>query len=303
MAKLSATKNPKMLENNGSPSKAELIDRIKELKKVAHEQIPPGSIKTAEPFKSLFPTNSEVLAAVTESMRTEGYDHTQPVIIWEQEGVLVDGHTRRAAAAAAGLETIPATMVSFTDEAEAIRYTYSLQFNRRNLSDADRFTFLEGITEGGANVGTLPGTGKSRDRISDLLTVSTGTAAKYLALLKSDRQDLKEKIRSGELSLNQAEKAIRTDSATPKDPTPRAPGPQQPGRSGVEPDLSRHVSRNNPKIAEEVQAAFLSAIDTARAQQKPEEFINGIESVAYQLHGTISMQTVLDRIKATEEGG
>lgn len=70
-------------------------------------------------------------------MRKNGYDDAMPVIIWKEKDVLIDGHTRLRAAKAAGISSIPAVYASFENEESALDYMHRIQFNRRNITDAD----------------------------------------------------------------------------------------------------------------------------------------------------------------------
>lgn len=65
-------------------------------------------IKTRAPFNELFPINPEVLSAIKAHMETNGYDTSQPIVIWGRERVVVDGHTRLEAAKQAGIKEVPA---------------------------------------------------------------------------------------------------------------------------------------------------------------------------------------------------
>jgi ParB family chromosome partitioning protein len=96
-----------------------------------------GSIRTDEPFISLLPIRDEVLSAITDNMRIKGFDQSQPLIIWKEQGVLVDGHTRLTAAKAAGINIVPVVHASFKSEDEAIGYMLQIQFSRRNIKDSE----------------------------------------------------------------------------------------------------------------------------------------------------------------------
>jgi hypothetical protein len=61
-------------------------------------------IKTREPFSELFPVEDRIIEALRRDMEIRGYDKSQPIVIWDQEGVVVDGHTRLKAAKLAGME-------------------------------------------------------------------------------------------------------------------------------------------------------------------------------------------------------
>lgn len=99
--------------------------------------ITPADIKTAEPFESLFAIKEEVYSAIAASMKESGYDDMQPVIVWQEKGILIDGHTRRKAAIEADIAQIPYIEKSFVSEEAALDYMYHIQFSRRNITDSE----------------------------------------------------------------------------------------------------------------------------------------------------------------------
>ncbi|MDR0453850.1 MAG: hypothetical protein LBH05_03440, partial [Deferribacteraceae bacterium] len=106
------------------------------------------SIKTSEPFISLFPVSDPVLHKVAKSMSKSGYDKSQPLIIWKDRDVLIDGHTRLQAAQLAVLDKVPVVEISFESEEEVIEYLFNLQFNRRNVKEYGLIKLAERIFKG-----------------------------------------------------------------------------------------------------------------------------------------------------------
>jgi ParB family chromosome partitioning protein len=104
-------------------------------------------IKTGEPFKSLFPPDLYRQKDILEHMQTHGYDPAQPVVIWKEQQVLIEGHTRLRAAIEAEFETIPAVEKSFASEDDALDYAIHCQTERRNLTDADILRLVEKIDQ------------------------------------------------------------------------------------------------------------------------------------------------------------
>jgi ParB family chromosome partitioning protein len=100
-------------------------------------------IKTSEPFISLFPVRKEVLNLIIGSMTDRGYDPSQPIIIWRERDVLIDGHTRLQSAKSVGIKNVPAVYASFEDENSVIEYMYQLQFHRRNIQDSELITLIK----------------------------------------------------------------------------------------------------------------------------------------------------------------
>jgi ParB-like chromosome segregation protein Spo0J len=104
-------------------------------------------IKTAEPFKSLFPIEGEVLDRIQADMREHGYDPSQPVVLWSEKGIVIDGHSRLQAAQELGLEEVQVHKKSFPDEAAALEYAVHNQRDRRNLTQAQLFKMIEIVDE------------------------------------------------------------------------------------------------------------------------------------------------------------
>jgi len=100
----------------------------------ALESVARSSLRTRPPFSDLFGINPTVQKAVAASMRERGFDPAEPVVVWREAGVVIDGHTRLAAATAAGVAEVVASFQSFPDEWSALAYAVHRQRDRRNLS-------------------------------------------------------------------------------------------------------------------------------------------------------------------------
>ena len=106
--------------------------------------VAPESIKEVKELEGLFPRYDDVLEAITQGMREEGFDRSQPLLVWKNSpngAVLLDGHTRKRAAIAAGLKKVPIFYVVADSLEKAVEYADNLQFRRRNLTDADRLRY------------------------------------------------------------------------------------------------------------------------------------------------------------------
>jgi len=165
-----------------------------------------SDIKKGVPFINLFPIMPEVLKAVTGDMKTRGFDMSQPVVIWKETNLLIDGHTRCKAAEKAGVTEVAAIYKSFPDVDSALRYAYGLQFKRRNLTDADRFHFSETYLN---KVGLgVKKSGLKKVELAEILSVSTGTAQKYISVLSRGSAKDQEAVRSGYKTINKVYKSL-----------------------------------------------------------------------------------------------
>jgi ParB-like chromosome segregation protein Spo0J len=114
-----------------------------------------GDLKVSEPFCSLFPIDGNILSQILEDMKTHGYDCSQPVVVWKDKGIVIDGHTRVRVASMWRIKKIPVFEKEFADEEDALNYAVHCQVNRRNLTDADILRLVEKLDQRG-KVGRPP---------------------------------------------------------------------------------------------------------------------------------------------------
>ena len=170
------------------------------------------------PFAEIFPTPPMVLDAVTEAMRTWGYDNSQPVIVWDEGQVVIDGHTRIKAAQEAGITDIPVHYKSFATEDEALAYAIHLQRNRRNLTDAEIVRCIEVLdrrkerggdhgnqyTGGKVAIASNEAIGKSAKETAKVVGISRAKVERTRTILEHAEEPVKEAVRAGEMSINRA---------------------------------------------------------------------------------------------------
>ena len=171
----------------------------------------PTIIKTASPFKDLFPVREAELDRVVESMKADGYDSAHPIILWAGHNVtVIDGHTRLAAAKKLLFAQIPVIHKEFKDEAEALEYAIKSQRNRRNLTDADLLRCVteldKRMKEGrpGKTATNLAVNGRSSENTAKLLGTSRGKVEKIRTINDHASDAVKEAVKSGKLSVNKA---------------------------------------------------------------------------------------------------
>lgn len=190
-----------------------------------------AAIITRSPFNELFTVNPAVLENIKLAMAEWGYDPSQPIIVWEGENVVVDGHTRLQAAREMGLEDIPVCYKRFADEDEALAYAIHNQQNRRNLTDAELLRCVEVLDkrkQRGAKDGfrgnqykavdvvipsdegnTKPVSSNKHETESAQKTASTvGTSRakveKTRVVLEHAEEPVKEAVREGSMTINKA---------------------------------------------------------------------------------------------------
>ena len=128
-----------LIETIYSPEKKQDIKRL-EKKLVGITMIPIAQLKTDKKFSDVLKISPETLSGITESMKRDGFSQTEPLTTWNN--VLVDGHTRLAAAKEAGITEVPAVEHNFTSDAEALDYLANRNLLRRNLSDGQLYTLF-----------------------------------------------------------------------------------------------------------------------------------------------------------------
>ena len=170
-------------------------------------------IEPHEDFKSLFKIGDELLERITNSIRENSFDASQPLHIWakaEDDGTvhnyLIDGYTRLEAARNAGLDTVPYFEHKFETFDEAYKYALSLQVNRRNLEGGELLR----------NVSRLLGTdfiqnaeGKKSEAIAEVLGVSPRTVEEAISVARNADEETLAEIDSGGKSVHKAYKETK----------------------------------------------------------------------------------------------
>lgn len=162
-------------------------------------------LKTQDPLASIFPINSETLAAVKQDMETNGFDPVFPIVAWEGKNIVVDGHTRFAAASELGLETVPVIYKSFENEDDAVLYSFHIQRNRRNMSDKDILNCLALLENLQDAPSLLEKTRKETNETrAKELGISPNKVDKARKVMDQADDTLRENVQSGKTSINQA---------------------------------------------------------------------------------------------------
>lgn len=197
MATLSLVKNPakQTLDNSGTKPVAKMV-RL-------------DLIVTADPFKTLFSINPAVLETISKDIQTNGFDGSQPLHIWKEKGILIDGHTRLEAAKLADLFQVPVFEHSFDSEDVALEYAIHMQRDRRNLSDAEMYACITELDKRGPRGGArFKGSGEhlkdSRMKTAQIIGTSVNKVQKVRTISDHAPAEVKESLKKGDLSINQA---------------------------------------------------------------------------------------------------
>lgn len=171
-------------------------------------------IETAETFSGIFHIRSEVLEAITEDMKKNGYDKALPVIIWKEKNILIDGHTRLQAARNAGVKEIPAVYTSFDTDDDVMDYIHRIQFSRRNIDDADLIKLI---------INALPqyekkyGEGSKAEFLSKRYTgLSVAKAKQTIVVIEKGGKEYIEAVMTGKATIKAAYDKMRDCGQSPK---------------------------------------------------------------------------------------
>lgn len=186
-----------------------------------------SELKIQDPFASIFPIGDDTLASITTHMDKNGFDQAFPIIVWEEKNIVVDGHTRFAAAKALGLEEVPILLKDFESEDDAILYSFHVQRNRRNISDDDILRCLELLDTVHAVV-KKDGMDQSKLTIKETneirakeLGISPNKVDKARKVMEHGNDGIRESVNKGEKSINKAfqeVQEIRRESGEIKGP-------------------------------------------------------------------------------------
>jgi len=183
-------------------------------------------LKTAPPFRDLFPINEKVLDAIYWDMQKNGYDRSQPIIVWEShDSIVIDGHTRLRAARKAGIFEVPVMLKPFPDENAALEYAIKCQRNRRNLKDFEIMKCIEELDRRGNKLANLVhnsleapdgASRKSSESTASLLGVSPRKVERVRTVMDRAPEDVKSAVKSGQMSINAAyNRTIEKPKITP----------------------------------------------------------------------------------------
>ena len=113
-----------------------------------------NKINTAEPFTNLFRIYEEDYRDILKDMESNGFDPNEPLLLWKEEDVVIDGHTRLKSAKECGIKDIPVNLLSFEDEQSAIRYSVKRNKNKgRRTTAGDNFRLMKIMDNPGSQGG------------------------------------------------------------------------------------------------------------------------------------------------------
>jgi len=167
-------------------------------------------IKTASPFQDLFPINNAILKEVVMDMKKNGFDESKPIVLWDRNSVVIDGHTRLMAAQIAAVNNVPVVMKEFRNEEKALEYAINSQKNRRSLTDSEILHCIAALdkrrdrTRNFNSKATDVALGKSAEETAEMLGINRGKVEKARTVIGKAPDEIKEAVQAGEMSINAA---------------------------------------------------------------------------------------------------
>jgi len=195
----------------GGLTKAQLQDRVRELENTAPQLIAVSDIKVGPPFDQMFKLDSDGYEKIITSITEHGYDENFPILVWWTDTgsyILLDGHRRLTGAKKAGIDTIPAKLAQFESEADALKYAWHIQFDRRNMSDADLLYWY--INADPDTIEASASTGRFKTKLANLLNLRNEKKAMQIITIANKGDDpIQQQVLNGELSINAAYELIK----------------------------------------------------------------------------------------------
>jgi ParB family chromosome partitioning protein len=227
-----------------------------------------SQIKTRAPFNELFPIDPSVLSAIKARIAAHGYDESQPIVIWDEEGVVVDGHSRLQAAMGLSLEEVPVHRRSFPDEDAALEYGIHNQRHRRNLTEVEILRCIEAVD-------------KRRDRGGDRRSEEAKSKPPIGGIEKSKSPSAQDTARIVGVSTRKVERA-RAVLAEPQAAAEVKAGKKKISRAYQEIQANRK-SQNQPEPAEnqedERQAILKKALNEIHHWQEKYEGYSELSAI------------------------
>ena len=178
-------------------------------------------IRIDQEFKALIPPlTADEYAQLEENIVEDGC--RDPLVLWGD--VLIDGHNRWGICARHGIH-FNTVQMDFAGRDEAKAWIIKNQFGRRNLLPyvrsvlalklkplmAEKAKERQGTRTDLDNIPPMLAGSETRDKLAEIAGVSHGTIAKVERIEAQASEEIKEQLRTGEISINQAYKAVKLD--------------------------------------------------------------------------------------------
>lgn len=176
------------------------------------------------------PLTDEEYKQLEKNIVENGFDKNFPIMEWN--GFIVDGHNRYDICKKHNITDYVVGTLAYETKEEVMEWMLDIQLGRRNLSPIQRIAIAEkyrNIYEKQARENQLSGLKQNQNTVSqnsskriepenkidvraklaETAGVSTDTYSKGKKILDSDNEEVKEKVLSGEMSINSGYNKIR----------------------------------------------------------------------------------------------
>lgn len=178
------------------------------------------------------PLTDDEYKQLEKNIIENGFDRNFPIMEWH--GYVVDGHNRYKICKDHNITDYVVGTLAYETKEEVMEWMLDIQLGRRNLSPIQRIAITEKYRpiyekQARENQGTrndlknnftvnLPQSSEKKERnpttdkkLSDMAGVSEKTYRMGAKILNSDNEEIKEKVLSGEMSINAGYNKIRED--------------------------------------------------------------------------------------------
>jgi ParB family chromosome partitioning protein len=183
-------------------------------------------IKTAPPFQDLFPINNAILKEVVRDMKKNGFDESKPIVLWDRNSTVIDGHTRLMAAQLSLIRDVPVVIKEFRDEERALEYAINSQKNRRSLTDQEILQCIAALDKKkdkranlrqGNSEAQHCASGKTAEDTAALLGISPRKVEQTRTVMDKASDEIKDAVKAGEMSINAAyNKTVNPEKGSPE---------------------------------------------------------------------------------------
>ena len=150
-------------------------------------------------------------------MQEEGFHKEEPIVIAKlTDGTILgvaDGNTRLMVAKEIGMDEVPVVYKTFDSLEDAIQYAKDRQFHRRNLSQAEIYNYANNLEA----VEDKNGEGRATERLAEELGISASTIEHARTVESRADEEIKEKIKNNEMTINQAYQKVRKSTKKQED--------------------------------------------------------------------------------------
>ena len=260
--------------------------------KTSFEKINPNEIVLDDEFENLFPLDEKAVENLTQRMESKGYDESQPIHLGkfleesDTDYVCIDGHHRRLAAINAGIDKVPVYRHVFDTRKDGVIYALELQLLRRNEDKHNLyndFLKLKKLKEITGETVDMPeddsekAEGKQSEKDAQKLGVSARQVEKMNAIDSSDREDLKEQLSEGAITVNAAYNELKGTKKKSKKKADEEEVSEALDDSDGNP---RAVTVRSRDMSEQFNAPAESEIDKRLIERYQEGFVEGFEQAA-----------------------